>query len=173
METWLRRLVLLMLIATLWQTSLAAQVSGAWSKCNMDSLATWNCAQYYTGTVTLSSELKASRVNERRAVTATVTAGRVSCRVKSNDAPEYEGSGMLVVEHDNTEKSGGYEIKVWCPEAVGKRPTRRDYPVIEVMDQQAGDYATLDGKDAHEHPDADAVNGVTGTETITWHLVRR
>jgi hypothetical protein len=46
MATWLRRLMLLVLPVTLWQASLVAQVSGAWSKCNMDSLATWNCAQY-------------------------------------------------------------------------------------------------------------------------------
>lgn len=65
MATWLRRLVLLMLPVTLWQASLAAQVSGTWSKCNMDSLAIWNCAQYHpddavngvTGTETITSHL--------------------------------------------------------------------------------------------------------------------
>ena len=27
-------------------------------------------------------------------------------------------------------------------------------------------------QDSHEHPDADAANGVSGTETITWSLRR-
>jgi len=175
MATPFRALLLVVFPISLWQAPLAAQTSGAWSKCNMDSLATWNCAQYYSGTVTLVSALKApsAGVDERKAVTATVTAGRVNCRVKSNDTPEFEGPGMVAVVHDGTGNAGGYEIHLWCPEESGRRPTRRDYPVIDVIDQQAGDYATLDGKDAHEHPDADSINGVSGTETFTWHLVRR
>jgi hypothetical protein len=40
------------------------------------------------------------------------------------------------------------------------------------MKQRAANYATLEGKDVHEHPSTDAVNGVTGTETITWMLRR-
>jgi hypothetical protein len=173
MATPLRRLLLSVLAVSLGHVPLAGQASGAWSKCNMDSLATWNCAQYYSGTVTMTSELKASGVDDRRSLTATVTMGRVSCRVKTTEAPEFEAPGMLAVVHGGTENSGDYEIMVWCPDAAGERPSRRDSPVIHVMNQRAADYAALDGKDAHEHPDADSVNGVTGTETLTWHLVRR
>jgi hypothetical protein len=173
MPTRLKRLVVLVLPVALWHTPLAAQVSGAWSRCNMDSLATWNCAMYYSGTVTLSSELKGPGVNDVSSVTATVAAGKVTCRMKSTDTGEYEVPGMLTVEHASTENSGEYEIRVWCPDAAGKRPSRRDYPVIEIMDQKAADYTTLAGKDSYEHPDADEVNGIAGTQTVTWNLKRR
>jgi hypothetical protein len=152
---------------------LDGQVSPAWAGCRPDSLVTWNCASYYTGSVTLSSELKGNGVNDVRSVIATVKAGRVTCRVKGTDAPEYEVPGMLAVVHETTENAGEYEISVWCPESAAKRPTRRDTPVIEVMDQQASDYTTLDGEDSHEHPLTDEANGLTGTETITWQLRRR
>ncbi len=80
---------------------------------------------------------------------------------------------MLVAEHASTGTAGGkYNIKVWCPEAAGERPTRGDSPIIDTYEQQASDYATLEGKDAHEHPDADPANGVSGTETIAWQLRR-
>jgi hypothetical protein len=149
-----------------------AQTSKAWADCKPDSLVTWNCGRYYSGTVTLSSELKGSGVNDVRSVIAEVKAGRVSCRVKATDVPEYAVPGMLAVVHANTENSGEYAVSVWCPESADKRSTRRDAPVIEVMDQQAADYAILDGKDSHEHPLADDVNGLAGTETITWQLRR-
>jgi hypothetical protein len=139
----------------------------------MDSLATWNCAQYYSGTITLTSDLKGSDVHEALRVVATVTGGRVSCQVKGTELGEFEGSGMLVVEHGSTENSGKYGISVWCPEAAGKRPRRGDAPLISVTNQQAAEYATLDGKDSYDHPSADPANGLSGTETITWALRRQ
>jgi hypothetical protein len=167
------RSIVILLPAALLPVALAAQVSGAWSGCNMDSLATWNCARYYSGTVTMVSELKASGVDDNTVVTATVTAGKVTCRVKLTGTPEFEGPGMLAVEHESTENTGGYEIRVWCPEAAGERPTRRDASTIEVLHREAPDYTKLDDKESYEHPDADAVNGVTGNVTVTWHLERR
>jgi hypothetical protein len=164
------------LVALLWTFALcppvAAQVSKAWADCKPDSLVTWNCARYYSGTVALSSELKGSGVNDVRSIIAEVKAGRVTCRVKATDVPEYLVPGMLAVVHATTENAGEYEVSVWCPESAEKRPTRRDAPVIEVMDKQAADYTTLDGKDSYEHPLADEVNGLAGTETITWQLRR-
>jgi len=167
-----RGLMLLLALAPC-PTPLAAQASKAWSQCRGDSLVTWNCASYYSGTVTLSSELKGNGVNDVRSVIATVKAGGVTCRVKGTDVPEYESPGMLAVVHETTENSGEYEISVWCPESADKRSTRRDAPLIEVMDQQAADYTTLDGKSSYEHPLADEVNGLAGTETISWQLRRQ
>jgi len=172
MATSVRRFGLLLFPFALAVAPLPAQVSGAWSRCNMDTLSTWNCASYYSGTVSLTSELKGPNVNQSRSIVATITAGRVTCKVKDPDTPEFEGPGMLAVEHGSTAASGKYKISVWCPEDAENRPTREDSPVIESYEQQATDYATLDGKDAHEHPDADAANGLTGTETITWRLRR-
>jgi hypothetical protein len=172
MATPVRRLVLLLLPLALIPSVLPAQGSAAWSGCKTDSLSNYNCAQYYSGTVSLTSELKSANGTETRSVVATVTAGRVTCRVKEPDAPEFEAPGMLAVEHGSNMNSGTFKISVWCPQAAGERSTRRDSPSIETYDQRAADYATLDGKDAHEHPDTDAANGVSGTETITWRLRR-
>ncbi|MEP7325542.1 MAG: hypothetical protein ABI836_06315 [Gemmatimonadota bacterium] len=168
----LYRLGLLLLSLALGVAPLRAQVAGAWSRCTMDSLSNWNCAQYYSGTATYHSELKGADFSQVRSFVATITAGRVMCKVKEPDTPEFDGPGMLVVEHGSTANSGTYKISVWCPEAAGDRPTRRNEPMIQSYEQQAADYNTLNGKDAHEHPDADAANGVTGTETITWALRR-
>jgi hypothetical protein len=168
-----RGLVVLLLPAALCQSPLAAQVSKAWADCRPDSLVTWNCGSYYSGTVTLASELKGNGVNDVRSVIAEVKAGRVTCRVRGTDTPEYTVPGMLAVVHSSTENAGQYGISVWCPEAAGLRPTRRDAPVIEVMDQQAADYGSLGGKDSYEHPLTDEANGLAGTETISWQLRRQ
>ena len=172
MATPVRRLVLLLLPLALIPSVLPAQGSAAWSGCRTDSLSNYNCAQYYGGTVSLTAERKTSNGTETRSVVATVAGGRVTCRVKAPDTPEFEAPGMLAVEHGSNMNSGAYKIKVWCPEAAGERSTRRDSPSIETYDQRAADYATVEGRDAHEHPDTDAANGVTGTEVITWRLRR-
>ena len=168
-----RGFTLLLLPALLWQPALDGQVSADWKRCNMDSLATWNCAMYYSGTVAQTSTLKVSGKDEVTTVTATIAAGRVTCRVKPAGAPEFEGPGMLVVGHATTENAGEYDFQVWCPEEAGKRPRRGDYPIMELADLQAADYGKLDGKSTYEHPDADEANGVSGSVTVTWHLVRQ
>jgi hypothetical protein len=168
-----RAALLLLVPATLSTLPLAAQGSGLWAACNMDSLSTWNCARYYSGTVTLTSELKGADLRQTYHVVATITAGRVLCKVKGSEVGEYEGPGMLAVEHSSNMNAGGYSIDVWCPEEAGTRPTRRDSPLIRVMKQRAADYAVLTGKDPHEHPDADPINGFSGTETIEWALRRQ
>ena len=151
---------------------LQAQVTGPWANCRPDSLSTYNCGRYYSGTLTLTSELKTPDGTQTRSIGATVTGGQVTCKVKQPDAPMFDGPGMLSVQHANTDKAGEYTIRVWCPQQAGERPSRNDAPSLDTYEQQAADYATLDGKDAHEHPDADSSNGLSGTETLTWHLHR-
>jgi len=148
------------------------QSAVSWSGCKTDSLANYNCASYYSGTVSLVSELKTPNGTETRSVTATVTAGRVACRVKDAKGSVFEGAGMLAAEHASTGTSGKYTVRVWCPEAKGQAVSREDSPAIDTYEQQGGDYATLAGKDTHDHPDADPANGVSGTETVTWQLHR-
>lgn len=151
---------------------LQAQGAGGWSGCKTDQLSNYNCAQYYSGTVTLNSELKTPNGTEVRSITATVTAGKVSCKVKLPDGPAFEGAGMLAAEHAGTGNAGKYSIRVWCPESAGQKPSRDDAPAIDTYERSAADYALLEGRDAHEHPDADAANGVSGTETVVWQLRR-
>jgi hypothetical protein len=170
MTTTLRTCLVLLAAVTVAPATATAQTS--WSNCRTDQLSNYNCASYYSGTVSLTSQLKGSGVNEAWSIVATVTAGSVSCTVKQPDMAEYSGPGMLAVEHSTNANSGEYEINVWCPEAEGERVTRDDSPMIVVMDQQSSDYRTLMGRDEHENPSADAVNGLTGTETITWSLRR-
>ena len=166
------RLILAAFILLLAPASVQAQAQGAWSGCKADSLSIWNCAQYYSGTVTITSELKGTDLHETFSAIATITAGRATCKVKGSEVGEFEGPGMVVVEHGSTMNAGDFKINVWCPEAEGERPTRRDSPLIQVMNQRAADYGTLNGKDSWDHPSADDANGITGTETITWQLRR-
>jgi hypothetical protein len=120
--------------------------------------------------VCLSNELKGPDLRQTFRAVATITAGKVTCKVSGTEVGEFEGPGMLTVEHLT---NMNYNINVWCPEEAGKRPTRRQSPLIQVMKQRATDYATLVGKDPHEHPDTDAANGLSGTETIEWALKRQ
>jgi len=151
---------------------LGAQAPGPWG-CRVDSLSGYDCAHYYSGTVTIASELKGTNVNQTLRVTATVTAGRVSCHVQGSEAGDFEAPGMIAVTHEAAQATGGgYSINVYCPESAGQRSHRGDSPTIQVSDQRATDYGRLEGTDRHEHPNADAANGLTGTETITWALRR-
>ncbi len=153
-------------------TPLPAQATPSWSGCKTDNLSNYNCASYYSGTVVLTAALKTPSGTETRRITATVLAGRVTCRVEGPTDPPFDGPGLLAVEHGNTANAGEYTIQVWCPEAAGKKPSRDEAPAIDSYERQAANYAVLEGKDEHEHPDADAANGVTGTETVTWSLKR-
>jgi hypothetical protein len=152
--------------------ALQAQANPSWANCKTDNLSNYNCASYYSGTVALTATLKTPNGTETRSITATVTAGRVTCRVKGPTDPAFDGSGLLAVEHANTANAGEYTIQVWCPEAPGGKASRDDAPAIDSYKREATNYGTLQGKDEHEHPDADAANGVTGTEAITWSLRR-
>lgn len=148
----------------------AQAISPAWNTCKGDTLTTWNCAHYYSGTVTLTGELKGQNIHETFSLVATITAGKVVCHTKGSEVGEFSGPGMLAVEHESTLNSGGYEIWVWCPEEEGQRVTRHREPNLKVMDQRAADYAVLSGKEEYEHPSADEANGLSGTESLTWNL---
>jgi hypothetical protein len=166
--------IVLFALAVLLQgsTALQAQANASWSGCKTDNLSNYNCASYYSGTVTLTAELKTPDGTETRSITASVSAGRVTCRVKGPTDPQFDGPGLLAVEHGNTANAGEYTIQVWCPDAPGAKPSRDDAPAIDSYQRQATNYGVLEGKDQHEHPDADAANGVTGTEIVTWSLRR-
>lgn len=140
--------------------------------CKADSLAGYNCATYYSGTVTLTGELTGS-VHQTAQIVATIKAGAVTCKVSGSEVEAFEGPGMLAVVHEAAQAvGGGYSILVWCPEEAGDKPHRGTDAQITIEGQRAASYATLEGKDAHEHPSADAANGISGTETITWSLKR-
>jgi hypothetical protein len=80
---------------------------------------------------------------------------------------------MLAVTHSAAQMAGGgYDVSVWCPDAADARMRRGTEPFIKVLQQRATDYTVLEGRDAHEHPDTDAANGLSGTEMITWALRR-
>jgi len=166
------RTPLLGVVFVMLSSALQAQAPGRWA-CQADSLAGFNCARYYDGTVTMTAELKGS-VQQSSRIVATISGGRVTCKVSGTDVEAFEGPGMLAVVHEAAQVvGGGYSINVWCPEAPGDVMERGTDPQITIMKQRAADYATLEGKEAYESPSADAVNGITGTETITWSLRRR
>jgi len=150
---------------------LPAQGSPAWAACRTDSLSTFNCASYYNGTVTMNATVKAAGVDQFTVITATVTAGKVSCRFKTEEIPEFTAPGMVAIEHGSNRDAGKYKVSVWCPDAPGKRVSRRDQPNIEVYEQEAADYARLQGEDSYDG--GDEVNGVTEKVTTTWRLERK
>jgi hypothetical protein len=164
--------LLLMMLLPLVPARLPSQIPARWSACRTDSLSNFNCASYYSGSVSLTSELKGAGVSQSLSVVATVSAGKVACRVKGSETGDFEGPGMLAVELEGAVDGGEYKLSVWCPEGAGKRPTRNDAATMETYDQRADNYTRLSGKDAHEHPEADAANGLSGTETIVWDLKR-
>lgn len=153
--------------------TLQAQVPAAWSDCRADSLAGWNCARYYSGTVTFRSELAvAAEGRSAVTITASIAAGRVTCRVEGTDVERFEGAGMLAVITEGPIAGGTYDIVLWCPGEAGEAMTRDAYPVVEIRKRRAASFTLLEGSDAWEHPDADPVNGVSGSETVTWSLRR-
>jgi len=165
----LRRIPFMMVVLC---SPLTAQAPGRWG-CMADSLSGFNCAHYYNGTVSWSSDLRGPGVNQTMRVVATVTGGRVSCSVAGTDVGEFEGPGMMAVTHEATQTTGGgYSISVWCPEAAGQPPRRRSEPLIKLAQLRTADYTTLEGRDSHDNPDADSTNRITGTETYTWALRR-
>jgi hypothetical protein len=167
---WLRRW--LPLAALLLPTTTNAQfISPAWNTCRGDTLSTWNCAHYYSGTVSVTSELKGpNNLHETYSLVATITAGKVVCHTKGSEVGEFSGPGMVAVQHDDTGNGGDYAIMIWCPESEDDRPTRHEQPNVHVQHQRAADYAVLSGKEEYEHPSADSVNGITGTESLTWNV---
>jgi hypothetical protein len=172
MATLIRRLAFCLITLALGATVAHAQAAGAWSGCRADSLSIWNCAQYYSGTVSSASDLKGTDLHITMSVVATITAGKVSCHLKGSEIGEYTGPGMIAVEHSSTENTGKYTIKLWCPGAEGERVTRDDSPIIEVLDQQSADYRALSGTESYPHPDSDDANGLKGTYTSSWRLQR-
>ena len=159
-------------IALVLVAPLSAQAAGRFA-CRADSLSIYNCGQFYNGTVTLANDLRGANLRQTLRIEATITAGRVTCRVNGTEEGQFEGPGMLAVEHEIANAAGGgYSISVWCPQSADDRPRRGTDPVIKVMNQRAGDYGVLEGRDQYEHPNTDSANGLTGTETITWSLRR-
>lgn len=106
------------------------------------------------------------------------------------------GPGLVAVEYGtntNDEPKGPYyRITVACPTPAGEEVTtdlpsgtktvlkRASVPPKGFDGGEMSSYerpgtqkdASLQGSTVDEHPDADAANGLTGTVTITWKLVR-
>lgn len=167
----LRRIGLLLLPLLLGQVPLQGQVSPRWSACRGDTLSTWNCASYYSGTFSAVSETKTADGTTTNSIVATFAAGRVTCRIKDSESgDDFEGAGMVAVQHEGTGDAGEYLINIWCPETEGERPSRHDSPMLQSYKQRATDYATLVGKDSFT--ENDEANGVTQTVTTTWTFRR-
>lgn len=166
-----RRIGLLLLPMLLCQVSLQAQVSPRWSACRGDTLSTYNCASYYSGTFSTTSETKTADGTTTSSVVATLAAGRLTCRIKDSESgDDFEGAGMVAVQHEGTGDAGEYLIIIWCPETEGDRPSRHEPANLQSYKQRAADYATLVGKDSFT--EADEANGVTQTVTTTWTFKR-
>ena len=170
MATHVRRLGLLLLPMLLSQVPVGAQVSPRWSACRGDTLSTYNCASYYSGTFSTASETKTADATTTSSVVATLAGGRLTCRIKDSESGDFEAAGMVAVQHEGTGDAGEYLILIWCPETEGDHPSRHEEPNLQSYKKRAADYATLEGKDSFT--EKDEANGVTQTVNTTWSFKR-
>ncbi len=122
----------LLLVPVLFAFPLAAQASGPWSACNMDSLSTWNCARYYSGTVSLTSELKGADLHQTYRVVATVTEGSGAAEVQ-----RFDRSRNVIIEGE----LGGAPIGTVMTE-IQQLQAARNWPPC-VRELPAGDAEIL------------------------------
>jgi len=124
-----------------------------------------NYGEFFNGTLHWHSTL--ADVTED--VTVTVTAGKAVCTGTSN------GPGLVVVEigrgMEDAPDQPWYSIAVACPTT---RPAEMNGSEYNTYRQKSvPEPKLLEGKIEEEHPDADPVNGVTGTIKMSWSLKRR
>jgi hypothetical protein len=139
-----------------------------------------NIGQHYSGTVRWVSTLATSAETVTDDVTARVTRGRVACEGSitrngpSGRAESIRGGGLLVVEWgrgtEDDPDAPWYRIAVACPGAGGPAPADMTDAVETYKQPRRKGFAVLEGAVQEEHPDADPVNGVTGTWSLKWSL---
>jgi hypothetical protein len=112
------------------------------------------------------------------AITVHVTRGKVRCEGtvtstgSSAETGPIRGEGLLAVEWgkgtDDDPDEPWYRISVACPDIAGPAPTDVSGGLGTYKQPRRKGFAVLEGATEWEHPDADAVNGVTGTQSLKW-----
>lgn len=141
------------------------------------NLVPCNYAEHFTGKVHMRSVLKAANPpsEQMEEYTVTIAAGKASC-TGSIDGKPVSGAGLLAVERGTSsdEEPGQpwYSITVSCPGRDGTTPNIDNAQIKTYERKDTTALEVLAGKSQEEHPDADPVNGVSGTVAIEWSLTR-
>ena len=136
-----------------------------------------NYAEHFSGTIHMRSVLKATNPPSESVVdfTATIVAGKATC-AGTIEGHGVKGAGRLAVERGtHMEDAPGqpwYEISVACPDVDGRTPSIDAAQMKTYKRKDTSGFKSLTGKTEDEHPDADSVNGVSGTVTLEWSLSR-
>lgn len=142
-----------------------------------------NFSHLYNGTFTWSSTLLGPKTSYSEHVTVTVKDGVASCNGGATDTFQghttvgsMSGNGLIGVEflRDDTYRLK-YKITVACPTpdfpSAPGRPAELGHYEQTSDEQEASGYGIdLKGSMAYPSPDTDALNGVSGTVSISWDL---
>jgi len=137
-----------------------------------------NYADHFSGTIHWKSVLKvegdpASGSSED--ITVTVAGGKATCAGTMN-GKAIRGPGLFAVERGaSMEDAPGqrwYAISASCPDEDGKTANIDNALIKTYKQKDDSGLKTLTGKLEEEHPDADSLNGVSGTTLLEWSLSR-
>lgn len=139
-----------------------------------------NIGQHYSGTFHRNSVLESSGGKTTEDVTVRIVQGKARCdgSVSSTDPSQktgpIQGDGLLVVEWgtgvEDDPALPWYRIAVECPDLEGHPPEMRGGGLDTYKQPRRKGFAVLEGSHKEENPDADPVNGVTGTVSLEWAL---
>jgi hypothetical protein len=145
-----------------------------------------NFAYLYSGQFSWSNTIKGPASQFHEQVTVTVKNGVADClgtvRETSNGQTTtgtVSGPGLFAVEfeRDSTNKLV-YRITAACPTPAGMgspvQPAELGHHDLETYQQRATTMAQkeVQGTSNYPAPETDALNGVTGTVQVTWHITR-
>lgn len=151
-----------------------------------------NYSHLYTGVVRWNSVLKGQRSSTTVSVQVDVVMGRASCNGSQTDTDvasgskrgNIQGDGLVAVEFEKDENDRLiYNVTVACPSPAWPAtdfdaaiPSRRaelgDFEQQSYEQPAASVGMNLEGSNSYPAPEADPVNGVDGTVTMSWRLVR-
>lgn len=141
-----------------------------------------NIGDAYSGTVHRVSVLMSATGKTSEDITVHILRGKARCEgtITSTDASvqtgPVKGEGLLIVEWGAAGEDAPepwYRIAASCPGPGGSSPARTDSNDMDTYKQpRRSGFSLLKGSVQDEHPDADSVNGVTGTVRLEWSLSR-
>ena len=144
------------------------------------SLVPCNIGHHYSGTFHRVSVLASASGKTTEDVTVRVQHGKAVCEgsIVSTDPSAQmgpiRGDGLLVVEWgvgtDDDPALPWYRIAVACPGVAGSAPARVEDMMETYKQPRRKGFTLLEGASQEESPDADPVNGVTGTVSLQWSL---
>ena len=141
-----------------------------------------NLAHHFSGSVSWTSAIESVAGKTTETVTVHVARGKARCEgsVASTDpgatSGRIAGEGLVVLETgigtDEDDAAPWYRLAVACPGVDGVPAAMNGSEMSSYKQPRSGSLARVQGSREEEHPDADPVNGVTGTLLLRWSLAQ-